>query len=151
MARSLVAQPVGLCNYNMAILFLEPGGDADFLVGTTNGFWASLNSAPAVATDYVHGGHKKSIKYRPGFGDGVNTKAGTTPIAGTRISFYIYLAALPNATSRFLQDWNANGSYINVRLTSAGVLQFWSNGIQQGTNGATLSTGQWYRISLAFV
>ena len=48
----------------MAVTFLEPGGDADFLVGTTNGFWNGAGgTVPTVGTDFVHGSHKKSIKY----------------------------------------------------------------------------------------
>ena len=46
----------------MATKFLEPGGDADFLIGTTNGFWGT-KSASILATDFVHGGHIKSLKF----------------------------------------------------------------------------------------
>ena len=80
----------------MATTFLEPGGDADFLVGTTNGFWGSVNGqATAVATDFVHGGHIKSIKYAANTSQVAVTPAATLADAGSRISFYIYLVALP--------------------------------------------------------
>jgi len=81
--------------------FAEPGGDADFLVGTTNGFWRALAGTPAVATDFVHGTHVKSIKYRPGNQDIVKSATGLIANAGARFSFYIYLNALPNATAQF--------------------------------------------------
>ena len=36
----------------MSMTFAEPGGDADFLVGTTNGFWTA-NAGSTIATDFV--------------------------------------------------------------------------------------------------
>ena len=40
----------------------------------------------------------------------------------------------------------------SVKITSTGVLQLWNrlNDNQIGSNGATLSTGQWYSITLAY-
>jgi hypothetical protein len=137
----------------MATTFLEPGGDADFLVGTTNGFWGIINAAPSIATDFVHGGHQKSIKYRTGNFDIVKTIAGVARDAGTRISFYIYINALPNATGKFFQLTTAgDGASLAIQITSGGVLQLRNDagGVQIGTDGATLSTSQWYRISLAY-
>ena len=137
-----------------ATTFMEPGGDADFLVGTTNGFWSTTSGAPAVATDFVHGGHAKSIKYRPSQTDSVITASGVLADAGTRISFYIYLNALPVTSTAYLVETQTVGSaqVIAIRLTTAGVLQLWNNGTanQIGSNGATLSTGQWYRICLSY-
>src|ERR1035437_979441 len=132
----------------MAVTFLEPGGDSDFLVGTTNGFWNFLTaSPPTIATDFVHGGHLKSIKYAPNVQQYLAPSVGTIADSGTRISIYIYLNALPNATATFLDD---SSNRWRVRITSAGVIQMWGNTAQIGTNGATLSTGVWYRISLAY-
>lgn len=137
----------------MATTFLEPGGDADFLVGTTNGFWGSLIGAPAIATDFIHGNHIKSIKYNPGGGgDSVTTLGSVLSDAGSRISLYIYIVALPTAIDTIISLRNsANTQLVNVRITSGGILQIW-NAItaQIGSNGATLSLGRWYRISLAY-
>lgn len=137
----------------MATTFLEPGGDADFLVGTTNGFWKSLEGTPAVATDFVHGTHVKSIKYRPTSTDVVHAPTGVLADAGSRINLWIYLVALPSSTSTLFTTLQSDNSTISitVRLTSAGIIQLWnSTTVQVGTNGPTLATGQWYRISLAY-
>lgn len=138
----------------MATKFLEPGGDADFAVTTTNGFWGTASGA-AVATDFVHGTHVKSIKYRTGQADSLGSKSATLADAGRRISFYVYLNALPNATANIACLHSSTGGtdspLVNFKLTSAGVLQLWNGATAQiGTNGATLSTGVWYRISLAY-
>lgn len=141
----------------MATLFLEPGGDMDFknpdTANNNAGFgqWSATTGAtkPTVVNDFVHGGHKQSIKI-PASINSYLSKGGVIPIAGSRISVYIYLVALGGSVSTIL---NAHGSYgahpWQVRLTSAGVLQLWTGAVQIGTDGATLSTGQWYRISLA--
>ena len=134
----------------MATKFLEPGGDADFLVGTTNGFWA-VNTAN-VATDFVHGGHINSINYPANSSSHIETKNPTVSDSGTRISFYIYLVAKPTSTTIFAAILTSNGNtrVVNINLTSAGILQLADTFTQIGTNGATLSTGVWYRISLAY-
>lgn len=146
----------------MATLFLEPGGDADFLVGATTGLWGGVTGSPVVATDFVNGGHQKSIKYPVNAINFVNTitlngRGLTLALgdAGRRISMYIYINALPNATASIWALHTNPGSTdvdaITLRLTSAGVLQLWNaTTTQVGTNGATLSTGTWYRISLAY-
>lgn len=128
----------------MATKFLEPGGDADFLVASVNGFWTANNNLCVVATDFVHGTHQKSIKYPVNVSAFVQTNG--TADAGTRISMYIYLNALPGATASISGPGN-----MRIRLTNAGVIQLWNGTTAQvGTNGSTLATGTWYRISLAY-
>jgi hypothetical protein len=135
----------------MATSFLEPGGDADFLVGTTNGFWAAINAAPAVATDFVHGGHIKSIKCRAGFQDTMDTPTGVVSDAGGRISAYVYITALPttSANGRLFSVFGASFVTFALTVTSAGVLSIYGSSASLAT-GSTLSTGQWYRISVAY-
>ena len=139
----------------MATKFLECGGDATFNVATTTagGFWALVGGTPTVATDFVHGAHIKSIKYRTANQDYVRSPA-VLQDSGSRISFYLYLNALPSTTSTFMNAANS-GNTLNIfffKMTSAGVLQLWdsNNAAQIGTNGSTLSTGIWYQISLAY-
>lgn len=130
----------------MAVKFLEPGGDATFNVAitTSNGFWDTTASG-TIATDFVHGGHIKSIKYALNTNQQCVKTSGIAD-AGTRASFYIYLNALPNATASIIGIGN-----MRIRLTSGGVLQLWNGTTAQvGSNGSTLSTGIWYRISLAY-
>lgn len=129
---------------------MEPGGDADFTVAVGGGFWSTSTVGAAVATDFVHGGHIKSIKYRPANADVAITTVALRD-AGSRASFYIYLAALPTATATIASTLATSTNQIAIKVTSAGVLQLWrGNTAQVGSNGATLSTGTWYRISLAF-
>jgi hypothetical protein len=134
----------------MAVTFLEPGGDADFTLATTNGFWRF--QAAAVATDFVHGGHQKSIKYGANVSD--RTFSGNNIMAdtGTRMSFWIYLVALPSAAANFwtVSKSDDNTRVINFKLTAAGKLQLFETTNQIGTDGATLATGTWYRISIAW-
>ena len=75
----------------MAVTFLEPGGDADFLVGQSTGFWNQVFGS-SIATDFVHGGHIKSIKHAGN--QYVRTAASVLADAGSRISFYLYINVL---------------------------------------------------------
>lgn len=136
----------------MATTFLEPGGDADFLLGTTNGFWQNFGlGAPTLVTDFVHGTHAKSIKYAHGGGDIVRAKNGVVAQAGSRISLYVYIVTRPSLTSNVMVVEDSGGAaVVRIRMTSAGVLQLWEDSVQIGTSGATLSTSQWYRLSLAY-
>lgn len=132
----------------MATKFLEPGGDADFGVG----LWNSNSGAPTAATDFVHGTHQRSIKYRTNVDDHVGRSACLSD-TGSRASVWIYLNALPGAIASVISFRQSNNTtnVVILRLTSAGVLQLWNGTAAQiGSNGPTLSTGQWYRISIAY-
>lgn len=137
----------------MATKFLEPGGDADFAVAMTTGFWAAVTGTTLV-TDFVHGNHIKSLKH-PAGGDALDTQNGTLSDSGSRISFWIYVVARPSVgTSTFFRLSKSDGftDVVLARMTTGGVLQL-ANGnteAQIGSNGATLSIGVWYRISLAY-
>lgn len=133
----------------MATKFLEPGGDADFGIG----LWTVDSGTPAIATDFVHGGHIKSIKYRPGATVDQVKNIGIITDAGGRASLYIYLNVLPtsNLSAPVLCNNSADSSVLTINITSGGVLQIVNNvGTQIGLNGATLSTGVWYRLCLAW-
>lgn len=137
----------------MATTFLEPGGDATFNVATTTagGFWASAVT-PVVATDFVHGNHVKSIKYAGGAIDACRTPDGVVADTGGRVSFYLFINALPgtDCTIAAIQTAGGAANVLRIRVTTAGVLQLFEASVQIGSNGSTLSTGQWYRISLAY-
>lgn len=138
----------------MATTFLEPGGDATFNVATSanGGLWNTITGAPAIATDFVNGNHIKSIQFRGSITDRVTTFDGTLSDSGSRISFYVYFTVLPAATASFVQLFNSGGTAtVVIRITPAGVVQLWNTTTAQiGTDGATLSAGVWYRISLAY-
>ena len=134
----------------MATKFLEPGGDATFAATAgSNGFWTNASGAPTVATDFVHGSHQKSIQYTSG---NYLRKSSVLSDSGSRISFYVYFNALPSSTCTIASVVQAGLSgVVTLRLTSGGVLQLWNGTTAQiGSNGATISTSQWYRVSLAY-
>lgn len=132
----------------MAITFLEPGGDATFNVAltTAGGFWN--NATATLATDFVYGGHIKSIKYAPNTSQTVNVFNKLLD-AGARVSLYIYIVTLPTATAKI---FGSTGGFPgqSVAITSGGVLKLLTGSSTQiGSDGSTLSTGIWYRLSLA--
>lgn len=131
----------------MATLFLEPGGDATF---DASSIWTVHAGTPAIATDFVHGGHIKSIKYRPANGDTLRKSA----ILGNsgRFSFYIYINAYPSTDVRFVNlKLTADGTTIvKVTISNTGVVKLFENSAQIGSNGSILSTGTWYRLCLAW-
>ncbi len=130
----------------MATKFLEPGGDATFNVAapTAGGLWAIIGgTAPTIATDFVHGGHIKSIKPAlTAVASYVVTPNAVESDAGGRISLYIF--GTEQATDGLTVTY--------VGITTGGVLRLFqgTSNVQIGGNGPTLSTGQWYRISLAY-
>lgn len=134
----------------MATKYLEPGGDATF----NTGLWPFIAVAPAIATDFVHGTHVKSIRLRPSTADQVGHQGSIIADAGGRVSFWIYLAALPAVSPDVPIIFNNSTdatTILGVNLTTGGALQFVDNAnVQIGTNGATLATGTWYRICIAW-
>lgn len=133
--------------------FMEPGGDADFAATAfLTGFWTNnAGGTGAIATDFVHGNHLKSIKFAPNGTNILSPPVGVVADSGSRISFYIYINALPSATASVLALRDGFNGSANIKLTSGGVLQLWNASTAQiGSNGSTLSTGTWYRVSLAY-
>ena len=137
----------------MATKFLEAGGNATFNVATTanGGFWGGV-SAAVLGTDFAHNNQPKSIKF-PSTGGYVITPNGVVADAGARISFWAYINALPGSTARIMDiDDVATFVTFSLQLTSAGVLQAsrGSDGTQIGSNGSTVPTSRWFRISIAY-
>lgn len=131
----------------MAVKFLEPGGDSTFDMTLWS---ASQQTNPTIATDFVHGGHIKSLKYAVNSGSSCD-KDSICQDAGARFSFWVYLNALPAAVaSVFDVLTSGNGAIFVLRFTSAGVMQLFSSGVQLGSNGGTVTTGSWHRISIAY-
>lgn len=131
----------------MATKFLEPGGDAtlDLSLFTPN------SGAPAVVSDIVHGGHLRSVKYPAGASNN-NGLTAVAADAGGRFSVYMYVNAQATATCSFFDTLTTGfGTGVLVfRLTSAGVIQLFSGGVQLGSNGPTLATGRFYRLAFAW-
>lgn len=140
------------------VTFIEPGGDATFAVSNTNDIFTTWG-ASAVATDFVHGGHVKSHTHPfsgGGYGSYIQTPNGVVRDSGSRISFFLYINTLPGASpvtySKILGiNVAGSSSVFYLRLTSGGILQIANNSnTQLGSDGSTLSTGVWYRISVAY-
>lgn len=135
----------------MATKFLEPGGDATFGLDLwSNGNIGGGVTPPAIATDFVHGGHLKSIQFN---GNSIGASAVMTD-AGSRVSIWLYFNVLPAATSTIIinvQTGFSTNIVWRLRMTSAGILQLWNGTAQIGSNGSTLATGQWYRLSFSQV
>lgn len=133
----------------MAVTFLESGTDA------TQDFSFYTSTAGLVTSDTAQQNTgPRAIKCDSGAGDGVSVrKSGVVSNAGTRISFYIRLTDLPTGTCSIMavSDPVASVAPYRVRVTSAGVLQLWTESAQLGSNGSTLSAGVWYRISFAYI
>ncbi len=136
----------------MATTFLEPGGDATFQAVSVTGFWANAFQV-AIATDFVHGTHVKSLKYNVGFASRVRTPTGVVSDAGGRFSYYLYLVAYPASASSIVSvEKSANSGTFYLGLTTGGILRVFKTnaGTQLGTDGPTLNLSQWYRISVAY-
>ncbi len=134
----------------MAATYMDPSGDATFTIAVSanGGFYGTATNT--IVTDIVHGGHVKSIKPTINSSAGMITINGTLVDAGYRQSIYLYINALPTATTAFWIAQTTGAAAVNqLKLTSAGVLQLFEATAQIGSNGATLSTGTWYRISIA--
>lgn len=134
----------------MATTFLEPGGDATFDL-TLFDPNVGASTQPTVVSDFVHGGHVKSIGYAINSSSSIGKKA-VVADAGGRQSVYVYFNAYPNATSSIIDVLTTgyNVGVLVLRMTSAGVLQLFSSGVQLGTNGGTVTSGAWHRISFAY-
>lgn len=134
----------------MTVKFIEPGGDADF---SNSGYlWDSANLI-TIVSDFLFAQHKRVIRCAGGSGAQVNTVPGSVADAGSRVSYRMYLATLPNATGSILNLRKSDRATntVTLRLTSAGVLQLWDGAVAQiGTDGPTLVTGRFYRISIAY-
>ena len=73
-----------------------------------------------------------------------STVGPTGPSVGARLSFYVYVADLPDATVNI-----GNCAGILVAVTATGVLRLYAGPAQIGSDGSTLSTGVLYRLSIA--
>lgn len=132
--------------------FIEPSGDADFGIGLWTGN-ANTGTIATVATDFLNGQHKRSLKY---FNNGTSSLIAANSVAdvGGRSSQWFYFNALPGATGTILTltQTGAGTPTIRIRITTAGLLQLWDSAAQRGSNGShTISTGSWFRISWAWV
>lgn len=140
----------------MTCVWMEDGGDA------TGGANAAIEKWWYTTTYQAGGGPSTeqartgsySIKCTSGASGAATILYSATGIVGNagRCSFGIYLANLPTNNLMIWQLRTSGGLEVfRLRITSAGVLQcFTSTSSQIGSNGTTLSTGQWYRLCVAW-
>lgn len=137
----------------MSTTFLEPGGDAtgNVAITTAGGFWSGINGSPAVATDFVHGTHQNSIKYRTSNND-AEWIDGAVSDSGTRLSLFVYINALPSSNSSFVNFQTSGGANVFfLRFSTTGQIILVNGGVTIiGTSTNTVPTGTWARISIAY-
>lgn len=127
----------------MSTIFIEPGGDATF---DTSLWLGTARGAPAVATDFVHGSHLRSIKYRAANNDALLSGAGSATTTG-RFSAWIYLNVLNTAVATFIGiEDNTSSIIARVRFSATNTLQLWSGSAQLGSDGAKVTSGGWHRV-----
>lgn len=133
----------------------EPGGDATFDTGLFKGHGSG--GALSVVTDHVHGTHVKSLQSSGVTSNVYNYLESTSTQAGGRISVWIYINAFQSNVSDgslfALEQANDGNTIYEVRISKAGILRLYKSGApatQIGTDGSTLSTGIWYRLTLAW-
>lgn len=135
----------------MSITFLEPGGDATFNVNavTSSGLWRSkVGAGTVLATDFVHGGHIKSIN--TGSGGAVLAPFGLTSAQKNwsgRLSVWIYLVAYGGSTKSLFDIRNGADSIVyQVTISTAGAI----SALPGGGSAGTLTTGAWHHVCLAY-
>ena len=133
----------------MATKFAEPGSDATFGLE----FYATQSGDVSSDSGQAKTG-PRSIKCVSGVGGEIahvqNNGGGIVNDSGTRLSFYVRFTDLPTGPLMLLFVDDDISNIIEIYVTSAGVLQLRTNGVQIGSDGSTLSTGTWYRLSLAY-
>ena len=143
--------------------FMDTGGDTDNQLQTgASGMWASLQNTArlGIVTDYVNPPHTRSFRIGPTSSQSSGALLSANPLnnspvlanSGTRVSFYFYMDVATNVLCNLWQvdTIYANGVYI--RLNASNQLELWNSTTAKiGSTGATtLTTGRWYRISLAY-
>lgn len=129
----------------MTVKFIEPGGDADFGFG----LWPGTFGSPTIVSDFVHGGHQRSVRFTVGGG-----LIGSLLVAdaGARISFYLYIVAYPTSNS-IIRVNNSGTASFNLNLSSTGALSL-NNGAGTAlcapTASPNLALNSWYRVSFAY-
>lgn len=142
----------------MATTFLEPGSDASFNVAVTGlngGFWDSVNASPVSSTDFVHGGHQRSIKCLSGVSTNcIMAKFAVLADAGSRISFYFLFNTIPNGDLKINPveiDTNGGATCFGITLRTTGKLAIYDkSNVVQATGNTVLSINTWYRISVTY-
>jgi len=129
----------------MAITFIEAGSDA---TGGLEFYTSSGGFTPTSSSTFANTG-TRSIRCQ-GNGKSFVQKNDILAKAGRRIQKYFRLTNLPLNQTVLLEAIGDNSEVYSVRVTPGGVIQLFANGIQVGSDGATVTTGVWYRLTLAY-
>jgi len=133
----------------MATAFMEPGGDATF----DTSLYQTAVGPPTIVTDHVNGSHIKSMRFT-GTQYGYRGDVLASKDTG-RLSFYVYIAALPAAGAPLFEvvvKDSPNNIVPGFGLSSGGALSIFDvlTGSTVGSTGSTLSTGTWYRLTFCW-
>ena len=151
--------PAGDCigvdfDFTRATKFLESGTSA------TNGFefWQSNTAGTTSDTAVIHNLQPRSIKATSTFGTvnvNVTSPSSILADAGCSISFYVNFTSFETITE-IPNCWIQTSGAVNIfslATTSSGVLQLRTGaagGAQLDSNGSTLVTGTWYKITISY-
>ena len=136
--------------------FMDSGGDATGQLFTnTGGFYTSSSGTVAVDSSMSETG-PDSIEFTSGnAGSGgavaeINAN-GILGDAGRRISVYVNFTNSPTSNLKIVGMANSGGTNVfKLIMTSGGVLNLENDASTVLGSGGTLSTGTWYRISIAY-
>lgn len=131
----------------MPAVFNEPGSDA---TGDLTFYTVTVGTV-ASSTEQARSGSRSIKCDSTASGTAYVRKDSVLADAGRRISVGFYFSNFQtNPVGIIVPRTSADAGVFSLRVTSAGVLQLWNNSAQIGIDGSTLSTGQWYRITLTY-
>jgi hypothetical protein len=130
----------------MAGVFSEPGsdatGDLTFFTATVGTVVSSTTQARTGSRSFKCDSMASAVSYL--------RKDGIMADAGRRVTAAFYFEHFFDA-EQGIMTVATTASAFSVRVSSTGVLQLWNSTVQIGSNGSTLSIGQWYRVTLAYI
>jgi len=131
------------------------GGEMGSTDGTDGALWdsADTNGTLTLDSSYFRSGSKGTLFYMGNGQRAVLAKQVASSSTSTKYlrAAYYFHSFHDNATApRILAITTSAGAVIaQIKVTSSGYLQLWSNTAQIGSNSAQLSTGQWYVLGLS--
>jgi len=138
------------------VTFIDSGGAATGGTQLYSGTTVNSTGAISVQTSPTENG-PDSIESNAGAsgGEAIVYKQGVLQDSGSRVSFYVNFSTFPSATNTnqfFAAAQYALGNApFTLAVSNTGVLEVQTgSGTQIGSSGPTLSTGQWYRIAVAY-
>jgi len=137
----------------MAVIFIEPGGDATQSVANP-GLFSAVVGTVAYATDQAYTG-AGSIKCTSDVvANAYFNKAGVMADTGRRVSFHFRFDTLPDADLKLTPleiDQAGGATCFGLTIRTTGKLAIYDkNNVVQATGNTVLAVNTWYRISVVY-